>query len=233
MSSAFTPGSRAKCPHCGVAVQLVRHKYGNFSAEFFDPKVDRKVFVTSAECPSCNRPVVVLNTHEGILFADGTTGMRGHINATLIWPRGFSRAPLPSDVPRDISADYHEAASVLHLSQKASAALSRRCLQALLRQAGHTKSKDLADQIDEVLPTLPGYLQKELDAVRNIGNFATHPQKSKATGEIIDVEPGEAEWNLDVLDMLFDFYYEQPRIAREKRDALNKKLTEAGKPPMK
>ncbi len=33
--------------------------------------------------------------------------------------------------------------------------------------------------------------------------------------------------------MLFDFYFERPRIAREKRDALDKKSKEAGKPPMK
>jgi hypothetical protein len=36
-----------------------------------------------------------------------------------------------------------------------------------------------------------------------------------------------------VLDLLFDFYYEQPRIAQEKRDALNKKLAAAAKPSMK
>ncbi|MGH9725753.1 MAG: DUF4145 domain-containing protein [Candidatus Acidiferrales bacterium] len=129
--------------------------------------------------------------------------------------------------------DYHEAALVRPLSGKASAALSRRCLQSLLREVAGTKSKDLSDQIEDVLDTLPAFLREQIDAVRIIGNFAAHPQKSKTTGEIIDVEPGEAEWNLDVLDMLFDFYFERPRIAREKRDALDKKSKEAGKPPMK
>ncbi len=119
------------------------------------------------------------------------------------------------------------------MSSKASAALSRRCLQAVLREKGNTKAKDLDKQIEEVLPTLPSYIAENLDAVRNIGNFAAHQQKSQTTGVILDVEPGEAEWNLDVLDELFDFYYVQPEMARKKREALNEKLKDAGKPPLK
>jgi hypothetical protein len=30
--------------------------------------------------------------------------------------------------------------------------------------------------------------------IRNFGNFAAHPNENKATLEIIDVEPHEAEW---------------------------------------
>jgi hypothetical protein len=57
--------------------------------------------------------------------------------------------------------------------------------------------------------------------------------KSKASGEILPVEPGEAEWNLDTLESLFDYYFVQPAIVKRKKDTLNKKLAEAGKPPMK
>jgi len=64
--------------------------------------------------------------------------------------------------------------------------------------------------------------------VRQISNFAAHEQKSKLTGTIMEVEPNEAEWNLDVLESLFDFYYVRPRIEREKSDRLNEKLEEAG-----
>jgi hypothetical protein len=72
-----------------------------------------------------------------------------------------------------------------------------------------------------------------LDAVRNIGNFAAHPIKSKASSELIDAELGEAEWNLDVLESLFEFYFTQPAVLKKKQDALNAKLKEAGKPEMK
>ncbi|MOA22378.1 hypothetical protein D3C78_1429310 [compost metagenome] len=53
------------------------------------------------------------------------------------------------------------------------------------------------------------------------------------TGEILPVEPHEAEWNLDVLDMLFDFCYVQPAKNAARRAALNAKQKEAGKQPIK
>ena len=69
--------------------------------------------------------------------------------------------------------------------------------------------------------------------MRNVGNFAAHLLKDTNTGEIVEVEPGEAEWLLDVLEGLFDFYFVQPATATPKRDALNVKLKAAGKPEMK
>jgi hypothetical protein len=57
--------------------------------------------------------------------------------------------------------------------------------------------------------------------------------KSLQSGDILPVEPQEAEWNLDVLESLFDFYFVQPALLQAKRNALNKKLAEAGKPTMK
>lgn len=151
----------------------------------------------------------------------------------IIWPIPSSKPPAPQEVPENIANDYNEASIVLQFSPKASAALSRRCLPSTLRDAGHTTKKDLNDPINEVLPKLPGYIAESLDAIRNIGNFAAHEQKSTTSGVILDVEPGEAEWNLDVLDALFDFYYVRPEIERKKREALDKKLLEAGKQAMK
>ena len=80
---------------------------------------------------------------------------------------------------------------------------------------------------------MPSHLTESIDAIRNIGNFAAHPQKNTSTGEIVEVEFGEAEWILDVLESLFDFYFVQPAILKAKKDALNKKLADVGKPPMK
>ncbi len=72
-----------------------------------------------------------------------------------------------------------------------------------------------------------------LDAVRNIGNFAAHPIKSLGSGEIMEVEPGEAGWSLDVLKELFAFYFVRPAAIQKKRAALNEKLIEAGKSILK
>jgi hypothetical protein len=54
------------------------------------------------------------------------------------------------DVPPEIAVDYVEACNVLPISAKASAALSRRCLQNMLHADGY-KAKDLAKEIDLLL----------------------------------------------------------------------------------
>jgi len=217
------PETRGKCPHCLTVVQFVdtplNHHAGSSNWSWFDLKTENdRVRVGIAECPNCHRPIISMEK-EG--------------QARLVYPLGSGRPPVPSEVPRHIAEDYSEACLVIPFSPKASAALSRRCLQAVLREAGGSAKNNLVEQIDEVLPKLPSHLQKSLDAVRNIGNFATHPMKSQSTGTIVDVEPGEAEWNLDTLEALFDFYYVQPKILEEKRKALDKKLKDAGKPPLK
>ena len=108
-------------------------------------------------------------------------------------------------------------------------------MQNILREKAGRTERDLAQQIHGVLESnqLPSYLADDLDAVRNIGNFAAHPIKSRNSDEILPVEPGEAEWNLDVIESLFDFYFVVPARAQARRDELNKKLEEAGKPTMK
>jgi hypothetical protein len=211
-----------KCPHC---LENFFEKW-----EDFDPYTltdsDGKWQLKYCTCPSCKRIIVYLGKYSArydcYIF-------------NFVRPKTISRTPLPPEVPPEFANDYKEACLVFADSPKASAALSRRCLQNLLKEKSGTQKKDLADQIQEVLDskTLPSYLAESLDAVRNIGNFATHPIKSKSTGEIVDVEPGEAEWNLDVLEGLFDFYFVQEQKLREKREKLNQKLKDVGKPPMK
>jgi hypothetical protein len=94
---------------------------------------------------------------------------------------------------------------------------------------------DLINEIQQIIDsgTLPSHIAEAIDAVRNIGNFAAHPMKSQRTGEILPVDPTEAEWNLEVLEALFDFYCVQPALTKRKKDALNLKLQEIGKKPMK
>jgi len=104
-----------------------------------------------------------------------------------------------------------------------------------LERKSKSQTSGLSKEIDEVLSSkqLPSYLAEGIDAVRHIGNFAAHPTKSTRSGEIVNVEPGEAEWLLDILEGLFNFFFVQPAELQRKRDVLNKKLEDAGKPPMK
>jgi hypothetical protein len=159
----------------------------------------------------------------------------GQFSRRLVKPKAACRPPCPKEVSPPLAAEYNEACLVLPDSAKASAALSRRCLQTLLRKQAQVKPGNLAEEIQQLLDTgkLPSDLANSIDAVRNIGNFAAHPMKSQHTGEILEVEPGEAEWNLDVLESLFDYFFVRPAKLKAKKDALNDKLKEVGKPPMK
>lgn len=150
----------------------------------------------------------------------------------LIRPRGHSRNPIPPEVPENVAENYREACLVLNDSPKASAALSRRCLQSILRDAAGVTESNLHNEIGAAMKHVPSYIADNLHAVREVGNFAAHPEKSESSGEIVAVEPEEAEWNLDTIESLFDFYYVQPERAKSRRDALNKKLTDAGKKPL-
>lgn len=180
-------------------------------------------------CPSCRKINILLqydNLNYPGKFPDSIFS---------IWPFLNTRKACPKEVPSHIAKDYEEACLVVPLSPKASAALSRRCLQNFLREVVGVKSSDLSHEIQDVIESgkLPIHLSASIDAIRNIGNFAAHPTKSASTGEIIDVESQEAEWNLDILESLFDFYYIQLPKNAQKRDALNAKLNKAGKPLMK
>ena len=155
--------------------------------------------------------------------------------AHRIWPHRSTRKTAIDGVPKEILDDYYEACAVLQVSPKASATLTRRCLQHILREKAQVNPGNLASEIQQVINsgTLPSHLAESVDAVRNIGNFAAHPIKSTSSGEILNVEPGEAELNLAVVEALFDFYFVQPDQLAKKREALNKKLLDAGKKPLK
>lgn len=232
----YIPDNRGKCPHCLTVVRFEEVRVNGSSglcrlavSDFEQTPKHKPYIVYLSKCPNCGK--FILSMCSAVEVASKNNPYRDQDDFVLLRPNASDR-PVPTEVPEIIAQDYAEAALVLPISSKASAALSRRCLQNVLTEAGKSTKKNLAEQIAEVLPKLPSHLGEQIDAIRTIGNFAAHPIKSQASGSIVEVEPGEAEWNLDVLDLLFDYYYVQPEIARKKRENLDKKLQEAGKPPI-
>lgn len=221
-----------KCPHCLTEFhdQTLDMDLGH------DAEGDWAIRKHSCPAPNCKKDIYYLingtwnKNQYGQFMSVGTIK-----KSYLIRPKAIARNPLAPEVPNMFAEEYNEACLVLSDSPKASSALSRRCLQLLLREKASVKHGDLANEIQQVIDSnqLPSHLSESIDAIRNIGNFGAHPLKSRSTGEIVPVEPGEAEWNLEVLEMLFDFYFVQPERTRLKRAALNQKLTDLGKPQMK
>jgi hypothetical protein len=224
-----------KCPFCSENFFETRNAFP------IEKDIEGEWGIIYDICPSCKKAIFKLNKGTFFIISSAAglrTNTRGFApgeNEILVRPRVSNRSPIPPQVPKKFTEDYQEACLVLVDSPKASAALSRRCLQNIIREKLGIKKRNLADEIQEVLDNkiFPSYISEPLDAVRNIGNFGAHPFKSTSTGEICPVEPGEAEWNLNVIESLFDFLFVQPDIIQKKKEALNKKLIDAGKPPMK
>lgn len=221
-----------KCPHCTVEVNP------NFEEIYLgkDSQAHWSLYTMICPNPDCGKMIIKLETgYPQKDFTGKIVGIQGAQYELTVNPLTSSRPPVPKEVDEKFATDYKEACLVMKFSPKASAALSRRCLQNILREKASVKPGDLYREIQQVIDnnSLPSHLSASIDAIRSIGNFGTHPIKSTSTGEIVEVEVGEAEWTLDVLESLFDFYFVQPAILQMKKDALNKKLEDSGKPLMK
>jgi len=180
------------CPHCGIAFH-VNWKTAPIREPTDDDQTAWMAAVT--RCPECER--------EAIRLLQLGAGYRknpkiGPLLDFMAYPKATNRKLTPKEVPDGIKRDYEEACRVLSDSNKASAALSRRCLQAILRGQGYNQ-RDLVQQIDALLKeqdpkkAIPMALHQTMDAIRNFGNFSAHPVTDQTTLQIIEVEQGEAE----------------------------------------
>jgi hypothetical protein len=218
------------CPHCGVGVKV------EFSNWVITESNDNNYQIRQGNCSECDGLIVFLdkgtlrNEQDGLFHYESLAVD----TAKMIFPFNTIQK-LEREIPDIYKDNFLEACNVLPISPKASAALSRRILQQILHDEYKIKRKNLVEEIEEFLknPNIPSYVKDAVDAVRHYGNFAAHPTKDTSTGEIVEVETGEAEWLIEVLEYIFDITFVQPKRLEEKQKQLNEKLTKAGKPPMK
>jgi len=197
-----------ECPYCGITFSLdgvdadnCFPKFRSFHPYSRNQEVDeeeKEFSITSHKCPECKEQVMWLNE----IISDENAN-REIASTILLYPKRPIKR-IPKEVPEDIAKDLKEAFDTLEISPKASAALSRRCLQNIIRKVEGITENTLYAEINKLLKLnkLPKYLADDLDSIRIIGNFAAHPTKDVHTGEIVDVESGEAEWTIEVLEDL-------------------------------
>jgi len=92
-----------------------------------------------------------------------------------LFPVASGGPPPNPDLPDTVRLDYEEAARILNLSPRGSAALLRLAIQKLcvhLKEKGKNLDDDIASLVKKSLAPL---IQKALDGVRVIGNEAVHP----------------------------------------------------------
>jgi Domain of unknown function (DUF4145) len=140
-------------------------------------------------------------------------------------PESFAK-PQPDSVPAVLVNDYVEACRIRDLSPKASATLARRCLQGMIRDFCGISKATLFKEIESLREQLDGGTAAKgvthesvdaIDAVRSVGNIGAHMEKE--VDLIIEIEPGEAQMLIELIEMLFEEWYVE-------RDRRTKRLAE-------
>lgn len=114
-------------------------------------------------------------------------------------------------VPQPIREDYLEACLIRDLSPKASATLSRRCLQGIIRDFWKVKPGRLVDEIEQIKDRVDPVTWDAIEAVRRLGNIGAHMEKD--INIIVDVDPNEAALLIGLVETLLKEWY----VAREER----------------
>lgn len=206
-----------RCPFCGQIMSLTEKtlskNYLTFDAVYTSPLSTAPYLgITIYKCPNdeCAQESVIV------------FGKNGMIGNHSVWVYPESTAIIfPECVPEAIRKDYEEACAILQKSPKASATLSRRCLQGMIRDFWGIKKNRLVDEINELQGKVPAAQWAAIDALRQLGNIGAHMEKD--VNLIVDVEPGEAAQLIRLIELLIDKWY----INRHEEEELYKSITDA------
>jgi hypothetical protein len=219
------------CPYCQRQQTISSAKYHNVGHEISvgeNLNGDFGLIVRAIGCsnPDCKEVELKITTGKNKYARGNGFGLREVISVHALWPES-SHKPQPDFIPAPIIQDYIEGSRIRDLSPKASATLSRRCIQGMIRDFCKISKNRLLDEITELSKrlesgTAPAGVNSEsveaIDHVRSIGNIGAHMEKD--IDVIVDVDPGEAQALLDLIEMLFDEWY----VARNSRQEKLAKL---------
>lgn len=202
------------CPYCNMTMALTDAtksvQYPAFGTQHGMVHMSNGPHYTSSTlaitfyfCPNCGEHTIV------------ATGMGDSVNDVSIAIRPRSSAvQFPEYIPRQIREDYEEACAVLYLSPKSSATLARRCLQGMIRDYWGIVKGRLYDEITALKDKVQPDLWSAIDGLRQLGNIGAHMEKD--TDLIVDIDPGEAEKLIKLIELLMKEWY----INREARSKL-------------
>lgn len=136
----------------------------------------------------------------------------------MVYPSQCPVGEPNEDMPTDVMACYREAADVLQVSPRSSAALLRLGLQHLLKNLlGDESSGHLYTDIKKYSERVPIQITKALDTIRITGNESVHP----GTIDLND-DPGYAEFLFVLMNMICDESITRPRMIEEAYQSLPK-----------
>ena len=217
-----------ECHWCGRTVQLFWGKADLLDRRnhpvYLNDAHGRGYFAFFSQCPSpdCARVMIGFAHQDGGSHDLPDGSLSSPSSFTLLWPRTRTPAPMPN-VPGELFGKYAEATAVLGISPDASAAMTRRIVEQVLDEQDF-KQDTLVGKIAAFRESdSPKRLKESIDYLRTLGNWAVHPPRWQAAGEIVAVEEEEAEWALDLVRDLFQHFYVEPAEDARRRDAIDAK----------
>jgi len=203
-----------ECPYCG---RLATHSAIEKKSTGFGFKADTKygdLFhgTTISVCPNpdCKEYTVFSYITRGNTLNYQVYETDDVLECWQNRPQGIAKN-FPDYIPTAILEDYKEAALIKDLSPKASATLSRRCLQGMIRDFWGVKLKNLFEEIKAIEDKVASDTWQAIDAIRSIGNIGAHMERD--IDLIINVQPDEAQLLIQLIETLIKDWY----IDRENR----------------
>lgn len=201
------------CNHLSTDEAIVKGSSKHELAKTYADTV--RVELKSFLCPNpdCKQYVLEASTFK-VIYSGMLTNFKP-LEHWILRPQGMVK-PFPTYIPLAILNDYKEACLIKDLSPKASATLSRRCLQGMIRDFWGVKEKNLFEEINAIKDEVPTEVWDAIDAIRQIGNIGAHMEKD--INLIIDVNTDEADLLIQLIETLLkDWYIE--RDQRKQRTA--------------
>src|SRR3972149_1391488 len=114
---------------------------------------------------------------------------------------------------------------MLELRPKPSAGLSPHVLAGLLEKYAGLTDFRIGARLKEFTEDAshPYAVRDNVRYLNEIGDFSSHTQKDDQA-KLIDVEPDEAKWTLDLIERLFDYFIVTPAKDAEMRAAMDQKI---------
>ena len=218
------------CPYCNRNATIIGSNYSTNYHQFEHNNKDGDLFISTYVIVCPNRDCKEYTISASLLkaFKDKLGNWKPDYQPLLHWnlkPQSQARV-FPSYIPRVILEDYEEACLIRDLSPKASATLSRRCLQGIIRGFHGITKKRLIDEIEALRDKIDPLTWQAIDAVRHIGNIGAHMEED--INLIIDVEPQEASALIGLIEMLLKDWYID-RYEKEKQLKEIVKISESKK----